>query len=175
MDREQPVWIPASLVETRLFSTCMARAKNISAWFQIAICRLMPASLAQGQLVNPGTTHGFKRLESFSIRMLSVEATKAATWDNEADHLKFFYDGLELGIPEGYPSVWKSFENNIKVERTSTKYSVLITLPEVAEISINVVPVTMEDDRIHNYQIPPSDCFAHLKRSNFTNKSCALG
>ncbi|KAH0986736.1 hypothetical protein GBA52_013913 [Prunus armeniaca] len=48
--------------------------------------------------------------------------------------------------------------------RTSSKNSVLITLPEVAEISVNVVPVTKkEDDRIHNYQIPSDDCFAHLE------------
>ncbi|KAF5948876.1 hypothetical protein HYC85_014833 [Camellia sinensis] len=88
----------------------------------------------------------------------SVEATKAATWDDEVDHLKFSYI-----IPEGYPSVWKSPENELRVERTSSKNSVIVTLPEVAEISVSVVPVTKEDDRIHNYQIPSDDCFAHLE------------
>lgn len=66
-------------------------------------------------------------------------------------------------IREGYPSVWKSSEGDIKTERLSEKNSVLITIREVAEISINVVPVTEEDDRIHNYHIPKDDCFAHLE------------
>lgn len=51
----------------------------------------------------------------------------------------------------------------IKVERTWMKNSVLISLPGVAEIAINVVPVTKEDDRIHSYRIPSDDCFAHLE------------
>ncbi|KZV43431.1 hypothetical protein F511_30385 [Dorcoceras hygrometricum] len=99
----------------------------------------------------------------FDTHTFIVEATKAEKWDLEVDHLKFFYDGLELGIPEGYPSTWVSFEDKIKVERTSDKNSALITLLNLAEISINVVPITKEDDRIHKYHIPSNDCFAHLE------------
>ena len=77
--------------------------------------------------------------------------------------MKFSYNGKDLVIPEGHLSAWKSPENDLIVERTSNKNSVVITLPEVAEMSVNVVPVTKEDDRIHNYQIPSDDCFAHLE------------
>ncbi|KAJ8567889.1 hypothetical protein K7X08_020611 [Anisodus acutangulus] len=48
------------------------------------------------------------------------------------------------------------------MERTPNKNGALIRLPKVAEISVNAVPVTKEDDRIHNYQMPSDDCFAHL-------------
>lgn len=65
--------------------------------------------------------------------------------------------------PEGYPSSWTSSDQDLKVERTESKNSVIVTLLEVSEISVTVVPVTKEDDRIHNYQIPPGDCFAHLE------------
>lgn len=92
----------------------------------------------------------------------SIEATPSAIWDDEDDHLKLTYDGKELVIPKGHLSSWQSQENQLRVERTSNKNSVIVTLPEVAEISINVVPVTKEDSRIHNYQIPNDDCFAHL-------------
>ncbi|GFZ04831.1 late embryogenesis abundant (LEA) protein-like protein [Actinidia rufa] len=67
----------------------------------------------------------------------SVDATKATTGDDE--------------------------ENDLRVERTSSKNSVLVTLPEVVELSLIVVPVTKEDDIVHNYQIPSDDCFAHLE------------
>ncbi|KAK6134500.1 hypothetical protein DH2020_031734 [Rehmannia glutinosa] len=99
----------------------------------------------------------------FDTHTFSVEATKAEKWDQEIDHLRLSYDGQELVLPEGYPSIWTSSGNNFQVERTSDKNSVLITLREIAEISINVVPVTKEDDRIHSYRIPSDDCFAHLE------------
>lgn len=55
------------------------------------------------------------------------------------------------------------YSNNINVERKSNKSNATFTLPEVAELSINVVLLTKEDDRIHNYQISSTDCFAHLE------------
>ncbi|KAM1655356.1 hypothetical protein ACFX1Q_008246 [Malus domestica] len=114
--------------------------------------------------------HG-KKNEYFSLALgllfgsnsFSVEASQASSWDDETDHLKFTYNGEELVIPESQLSAWQSPENAIRVERTSSKNSVLVTLQEVAEISVNVVPVTKEDDRIRNYQIPSDDCFAHLE------------
>ncbi|XP_030551012.2 uncharacterized protein LOC115755668 [Rhodamnia argentea] len=96
--------------------------------------------------------------ESFSI-----EAIRAAKWDSEMDHLRFSYNGNELTVPEVTPSTWHSPEGHFRVERSTSKNSVAITIQGVAEISVNVVPVTKEDDRIHNYQIPSDDCFAHLE------------
>lgn len=99
----------------------------------------------------------------FDSNTFSLEATRAATWSEEVDHLKFTYNGKELVIPEGHRSSWESQEGSLRVERTSNKNSILVTLPDVAEISVNVVPVTKEDDRIHNYQIPSDNCFPHLE------------
>lgn len=114
-----------------------------------------------------GRTRDFTWIQAlgvlFDSNTFSLEATPAATWDDEVDRLKFSYNGDQLNLPEGLLSVWEGPENGIRVERTSNKNSVLVTLPEVAEISVNVIPVTKEDDRIHNYQIPSDDCFAHLE------------
>ncbi|KAF7836762.1 root cap/late embryogenesis-like protein [Senna tora] len=99
----------------------------------------------------------------FDSHNFSIEATPTATWDDEADHLKLSYNAEELFLPQGHLSAWESPENKIRVERTSSKNSVEIIIPEVAEIYVNVVPVTKEDSRIHNYQIPEDDCFAHLE------------
>lgn len=77
--------------------------------------------------------------------------------------MKFSYDEKEILVPIGHLSTWKSPEEDVKVERTSSKNSVLVTLPGVVEILVNVVPVTKEDDWIHSYKVPSDDCFAHLE------------
>ncbi|OAY28648.1 uncharacterized protein LOC110602713 [Manihot esculenta] len=99
----------------------------------------------------------------FNSYTFSLEATKSATWDGEVDHLKFTYNGQDLVIPEGSLSIWYSPRKDIKVERISSKNSVIVTLKDTAEILINVVPVTKEDDRVHKYQVPANDCFVHLE------------
>ncbi|KAL9441295.1 hypothetical protein AB3S75_019887 [Citrus x aurantiifolia] len=99
----------------------------------------------------------------FKSHSFSLEAAKAATWDNEIDHLKFSYNGQDLVIPEGPLSIWYSEEKDVKVERVSSKNSAIVSLKDTAEILVNVVPVTKEDDRVHKYQVPADDCFAHLE------------
>ncbi|XP_065859894.1 uncharacterized protein [Euphorbia lathyris] len=112
-----------------------------------------------------GRTRDFTWIQAlgimFNSHTFSLEATRAETWDGEIDHLKFTHNGNEIVIPEGHLSSWQSPE--IRVERTLSKNSVVIILPEVAEISVKVVPVTKEDDRIHSYQIPSGDCYSHLE------------
>ncbi|KAL5976323.1 hypothetical protein ACLOJK_020654 [Asimina triloba] len=99
----------------------------------------------------------------FGTHTFTVEAKRTETWSDEEDHLLFSRDGRALVIPESHLSEWNSSDNSIAVERTANRNSITITLEGVAEISVNVIPVTEEDDRLHNYQIPADDCFAHLE------------
>ncbi|KAF7822763.1 uncharacterized protein G2W53_020907 [Senna tora] len=99
----------------------------------------------------------------FHSQSFSVEATRSVQWNDDVDLLKFTYNGNDLAVPEGALSSWKSPEGEIRVERIARKNSVMVTVREVAEILVSVVPVTKEDDRIHNYQLPNDDCFAHLE------------
>ncbi|GJS14270.1 root cap [Tanacetum coccineum] len=39
----------------------------------------------------------------------------------------------------------------------------MVIIPGVVEILANAVPVTAEDDKIHRYNVPSNDCFAHLE------------
>ncbi|XVE50367.1 hypothetical protein DITRI_Ditri01bG0156900 [Diplodiscus trichospermus] len=160
---DQHATILASLVVMALSSTSMERAMSISAWFQTAISKLMAASLAIALLAEPGTSLGFKHLGSYSTHSFSLEAIKAATWNSEVDHLKFNYNGEDIVVPEGALSSWYSPEKDVEIERISNKNSVIVTLKDAAEIMVNVVPVTKEDDKIHNYKVPSDDCFAHLE------------
>ncbi|KAK6132831.1 hypothetical protein DH2020_033430 [Rehmannia glutinosa] len=96
----------------------------------------------------------------FGSHNFSVEATKAATWDNNVDHFKFSFDGNEVVLPA---SSWTSQNGDVTLERLSSTNSVIISVAEIVEIGVNAVPITKEDDRVHKYQIPSDDCFAHLE------------
>ncbi|KAJ6293135.1 hypothetical protein OIU78_025172 [Salix suchowensis] len=114
-----------------------------------------------------GRTRDFTWIQSlgilFNSQTFSIEATRAATWDSEVDHLKFSYDGQDLVIPEGSLSTWYSPEKDMKVERLSGKNSAIITLKYKAEIMVTAVPVTKQDDKIHSYRLPANDCFVHFE------------
>ncbi|TKY66571.1 Root cap [Spatholobus suberectus] len=84
-------------------------------------------------------------------------------WNENVDHLKFTYNGNHLVLPEDPLSTWHSPLKDVKVERVAARNNAIVTLEDVAEILVNVVPVSKEDDTIHNYQVPNDDCFAHLE------------
>ncbi|ERN03436.1 uncharacterized protein LOC18431576 [Amborella trichopoda] len=94
---------------------------------------------------------------------LTLSAKKASHWDPNADHLEFAYDGHKLELPATHLTSWSSPENDFSIERTAVTNSVSVTLTGKAEVSVRVVPVTPEDDKIHRYGIPEDDCFAHLE------------
>ncbi|KAF3780981.1 hypothetical protein EJ110_NYTH37860 [Nymphaea thermarum] len=72
-------------------------------------------------------------------------------------------DGLPVFLSEGHLSEWSSTDHDLKLERAALTNSIIAKLPDIAEVSVNVVPVTEEDDQIHKYRIPSNDCFAHLE------------
>ena len=40
------------------------------------------------------------------------------------------------------------------MERIASNISVIISISEVIEVALNVMPITKEDDKVHKYQIP---------------------
>ncbi|OVA10774.1 Root cap [Macleaya cordata] len=99
----------------------------------------------------------------FNSHTFSLAAKRVAQWDDQVDQLVFTYNNKPLAIEEGHLSTWAASDSQLTVERTANCNSVIVKLPGFVEISVNVVPVTKEDDRIHKYQIPSDDCFAHLE------------
>ncbi|KAG0477224.1 hypothetical protein HPP92_013628 [Vanilla planifolia] len=114
-----------------------------------------------------GRTRDFTWIQAlgvlFESHAFTVEAIKAKEWDDAVDHFKFSYDEQYFFVPEGHLSVWKSPDNKLTVERTASRNSVMITIDGIAEVALNAVPVDKEDDKIHKYQIPSDDSFAHLE------------
>ncbi|XP_078148944.1 uncharacterized protein LOC144544334 [Carex rostrata] len=99
----------------------------------------------------------------FDSRTFTVEAKRVKTWNETTDHLSFTLDGTSFQLREGYLSKWNSEDDTLLIERTERVNSLMITVNGVAEISVTVVPVTEQDDKIHGYNIPKDDCFAHLE------------
>ncbi|CAH1415758.1 unnamed protein product [Lactuca virosa] len=114
-----------------------------------------------------GRTRDYTWIQALGLKFghhnFTLEATRTEKWDDNVDHLKLSYDGKELFIPESHSSEWNSTEGNIQVERTATTNSITVNILDLAEISVNVIPVSEEDSKIHNYQIPANDSFAHLE------------
>ncbi|GFY87760.1 late embryogenesis abundant (LEA) protein-like protein [Actinidia rufa] len=67
-----------------------------------------------------------------------------------------------LPSQKGHLSTWAAQGSCLAVERTVRRNSVTLMLPSMARVLVNVILITKEDDRMHNYQIQFDDCFAHL-------------
>lgn len=115
----------------------------------------------------PGRKRDFTWLQTLGILFSSHRLTVGATsnvpaWDDAVDHLNFSFDGQAFAIPESHVAVWASPDGTVTIERTARRNSAVVRLKDTAEISVRVVPITPHEDRVHNYQLPPDDCFAHL-------------
>lgn len=108
----------------------------------------------------------------FGTHTFIVGATKVSKWDDNVDHLYFAFDGQAFTVTPEYLSLWKEPLSGLKVERTADTNIVIVSIPQMVELFVRAVPVTAEDNRVHNYQIPPNDAFSHLelqfKFFNFT-------
>lgn len=64
-----------------------------------------------------GRTRDFTWIQAlgilFNSHSFSLEAIKAATWNDEVDHLKFSYNGEDLIVPEGALSSWYSLGSSV--------------------------------------------------------------
>lgn len=71
-------------------------------------------------------------------------------------------DGETVYIPE---DEWRTQAGSRKVvvERIDELNSVKVTLYGLVEMKIRVRPIGKEENKVHNYQIPAGDAFAHLE------------
>ncbi|KAL0650861.1 hypothetical protein Bca4012_093552 [Brassica carinata] len=148
----------------RVWSISTERAKNILALSRTLTSRSMLGSLGHRPA---GRSRDFTWVQALGFlvnsQKFSLEATKVATWDDSIDHLRFSFDGQDLIIPKEILSTWYSPKKDIKIRRATKMNSVTVTIKDKAEIMVNVVPVTKEDDRIQSYKVPSDDCLAHLE------------
>ncbi|GLT44722.1 hypothetical protein SLA2020_186050 [Shorea laevis] len=107
----------------------------------------------------------------FDTHTLVIAANKVSHWDDNVDALSVRWDGDTISIPE---DEWRINTDGRKVvvERTDERNSVKVTVSGLAELNIRVRPIGKEENRVHNYQLPDDDAFAHLETQfKFSNLS----
>ncbi|CAH1452597.1 unnamed protein product [Lactuca virosa] len=101
----------------------------------------------------------------FDTHTLVLSAKKVQQWDDSVDVLLVKWDGQEVNVPFDGDSEWKTNTGvrEVVVERTDDTNTVRVTVGGLVEIDMKAVPVTKEDDKTHNYQLPSNDAFAHFE------------
>ncbi|CAN0915761.1 hypothetical protein LINGRAHAP2_LOCUS29300 [Linum grandiflorum] len=123
-----------------------------------------------------GRTRDFTWVQALSVMFdshtLVIAAKRLSTWDDAVDALTVRWDGEDV-IPM-LTDEWRvnAGERSVVVERTDDVNGVNVRVSGLTEMSIRVRPIGKREDRVHNYQIPNGDVFAHLETQfKFTNLS----
>ncbi|KAF7823415.1 Root_cap domain-containing protein [Senna tora] len=121
-----------------------------------------------------GRTRDFTWVQALSVMFdthtLILAANKVPTWNDAVESLSVRYDGEAITIPtNGEEAEWRAGEEEgstgreVVVERTDERNSVRVRVSGLVEIDVSVRPIGKEENRVHNYQLPEGDAFAHLE------------
>ncbi|PIN14050.1 hypothetical protein CDL12_13320 [Handroanthus impetiginosus] len=116
-----------------------------------------------------GRTRDFTWVQALSIMFdshtLVLAAKKVSKWDDNADALIVKWNDESINIPTDGEAEWRANnrEREVVIERTDDINTVRVTVLGLVEMDIRVTPITAEENRVHNYQLPSDDAFAHLE------------
>ncbi|KAF0893763.1 hypothetical protein E2562_029659 [Oryza meyeriana var. granulata] len=110
-------------------------------------------------MINPGRFG--KRDQQLSCT--DFRTGKTAKWSNDVDRLELAFDGAPVDVSAELGARWESAAvPGLTVTRTAATNGVRVQLAGVFDIMANVVPITEQDSRIHNYGVTEEDSLAHL-------------
>ncbi|WZY95028.1 hypothetical protein YC2023_067357 [Brassica napus] len=112
----------------------------------------------------------------FGTHRFYVGALKTSTWDDSVDRISASFDGHVISLPQLDGATWTSSPGvypqvSVKRVNADTNNLELITwrnafiqveVEGMLKIRARVVPITVEDSRIHGYNVTEDDCLAHL-------------
>ncbi|KAJ4970382.1 hypothetical protein NE237_003481 [Protea cynaroides] len=116
-----------------------------------------------------GRTRDFTWVQALSVMFdshtLVLAAKRVSHWDDKVDALIVRWDGETVQVPTDGEAEWRSSGDDrvVIVERTDDTNSVRVTVAGLVEMDVKVTPIGAEESRVHNYQLPPGDAFAHLE------------
>ncbi|KAL0743196.1 hypothetical protein Bca4012_084709 [Brassica carinata] len=88
----------------------------------------------------------------FGTHRFYVGALKTSRWDDSVDRISASFDGQVISLPQLDGATWTS----------SPGVYPQVEVEGMLKITARVVPITMEDSRIHGYNVTGDDCLAHL-------------
>ncbi|XP_068650579.1 uncharacterized protein [Aristolochia californica] len=113
----------------------------------------------------------------FDTHTLVIAAQRVTKWDDSVDALLVRWEGEDVLIPTDEEAEWQVISDagrEVLVERTADTNSIRLTIDGLVEIDVKVTPIGAEENRVHNYQLPADDAFAHLE-TQFLFKSLTDG
>ncbi|XP_059429446.1 uncharacterized protein LOC132163253 [Corylus avellana] len=126
-----------------------------------------------------GRTRDFTWVQALAIMFdthtIVIAAKTVSNWDDNVDALIVSWDGEAVDNATDGEAEWRTNgeEREVVVERTDDANSIRVTIARLVEIDIRVRPIGEKENRVHNYQLPADDAFAHLETqfrfSNLTN------
>ncbi|KAF6167913.1 hypothetical protein GIB67_027691 [Kingdonia uniflora] len=101
----------------------------------------------------------------FDSHTLVLAAKRISHWDNKVDALIVRWDGKKVEIPTDGEAEWRTNDGKreVLVERTDDTNSVRVTVGGLLEMDVKVTPIGAKENKVHNYQLPSDDSFAHLE------------
>lgn len=125
-----------------------------------------------------GRTRDYTWVQALSImfdtHILVLAASKVSHWDDSVDALMVRWDGDLVTIPTDGLAEWRASdaERKVIVERTDDTNAVRVKVAGLVEMDVKVTPISEKENKVHNYQLPSNDAFAHLETQfRFTNLS----
>uniref|UniRef100_A0A2N9HPP8 Root cap n=1 Tax=Fagus sylvatica TaxID=28930 RepID=A0A2N9HPP8_FAGSY len=116
-----------------------------------------------------GRTRDFTWVQALSVMFdthtLVIAAKRVSHWDNKVDALTIRWDGETINIPNDGEAEWRTNgeEREVVVERTDDANNIKIMVSGLVEMGIRVRPIGEKENRVHHYQLPVDDSFAHLE------------
>ncbi|KAF2544994.1 hypothetical protein F2Q70_00022950 [Brassica cretica] len=102
----------------------------------------------------------------FGTHRFHVGALKTSTWDDSVDRISASFDGHVISLPQLDGATWTSSPGvypQVSVKRVNADTNNLeVEVEGMLKITARVVPITVEDSRIHGYNVTEDDCLAHL-------------
>lgn len=116
-----------------------------------------------------GRTRDFTWVQALAVMFdshtLVIAANRVSHWDDDVDSLIVKWDDETITIPNDGEAEWRvnKEEREVVVERTDAANNVRVKVSGLLEMDIKVRPIGEKENKVHNYQLPQDDAFAHLE------------